>query len=229
MPLKPTQDVNVNNITINPQLNITTPSSNQTNKIIEVTGEIAAATKQINVASSNDIKHIDAQEELNITPITTTGSINMSTVRIGEDKVEGGVDVDGTLLIKSCGIATINPLYRSGYLVVKNMVQRNAIDRSELEIGTRCWVDNEQKFYKLTLSPGKIKVWADDNETDSFDGYATTDRHGTVSIGENLTTNEQGQLIVDVVHREEKDSNKPISAGAVYEILGDIKIRLDNI
>lgn len=141
----------------------------------------------------------------------------------------GDLALDEVFIVQSDGKATINPLYRSGYLAVKNIVARNSVDRTNMEVGTRCWVESEKKFYKLTLTPSNTKVWEDDNQTDSFDGYATADRHGTVSIGANLTTNDQGQLIVDVADREEEGSTKPISAGAVYEILGDIKSRLENI
>lgn len=48
-------------------------------------------------------------------------------------------------------------------------------------------------------------------------------------IGSNLTTDNDGKLMVDVATEEEQGSNRPISAGAVYNILGDIKARLKNI
>lgn len=141
-----------------------------------------------------------------------------------------GAQIDEILLIEDENSkATINPIYRSGYIAVDNIVIRNTIDKDKLEVGSRCYVKNEDKFYKLTISTGSSKVWEDDTQTQTFDRYASAEKYGTVIIGSNLTTDNDGKLMVDVATEEEQGSNRPISAGAVYNILGDIKARLKNI
>lgn len=123
---------------------------------------------------------------------------------------------------------TVNKMYRSGYLIVENILRRNLINKEEIEVGTRCLVKNENKFYKLILASSGNKAWTDD-EAATFDQYATNEKRGTVVIGDNLKTDTNGKLVVDVATEEEKGSIKPISAGAVYDILGNIKIRLEHI
>jgi len=171
--------------------------------------------------------------------VSTTGTSTTQAKYITIDGVEykisgsggSGIELDEKLLITdtTTGTATINPLYRSGYISVDNVVKRNSIDVTQLEVGTRCYVKNDDKFYKLTISTGTSKVWEDDNETATFDRYASSEKYGTVMIGDNLKTDASGKLVVDVATTSEEGSTKPISAGAVYDILGDIKTRLGNI
>lgn len=138
--------------------------------------------------------------------------------------------LDDVLLVNDDnGKATVNELYRPGCLAVDTVTRRNDIDMNKLTVGTRCYVKNDEKFYRLTVNSSGSRMWTDDNETETFDSYASSDKHGTVMIGDNLKKDDSGKLTVDVADKEEKDSTKPISSGAVYNILGDIKTVLDNI
>lgn len=53
---------------------------------------------------------------------------------------------------------TVNKMYRSGYLIVENILRRNLINKEEIEVGTRCLVKNENKFYKLILASSGNKA-----------------------------------------------------------------------
>lgn len=53
---------------------------------------------------------------------------------------------------------TINKIYRSGYLIVDNVLKRNQINKDEIEVGTRCYVQNENKFYKLVITSAGNKA-----------------------------------------------------------------------
>lgn len=53
---------------------------------------------------------------------------------------------------------TVNKMYRSGYLIVENILRRNLINKEEIEVGTRCLVKNENKFYKLVLASSGNKA-----------------------------------------------------------------------
>lgn len=58
---------------------------------------------------------------------------------------------------------------------------------------------------------------------------ATKTTLGGVIVGDGLTVDETGKIAVDVAEELEPGSQKPISAGAVYEILGDLQTLLERI
>ena len=74
-----------------------------------------------------------------------------------KEVVVGQVD-DELIVPNDDNKITVNKMYRSGYLIVENILRRNLINKEEIEVGTRCLVKNENKFYKLVLASSGNKA-----------------------------------------------------------------------
>lgn len=85
----------------------------------------------------------------------------------------------------------------------------------------------------VTLENGDIVFVMTDGERISIGALpvpeipvASADTLGAVKVGENMTMDENGRLSADVSDRVSQGDKRPVSGGAVYELIGEIETAL---
>lgn len=118
---------------------------------------------------------------------------------------------NATIVINDENKIALNQILNANYLVVDTIEDRDAIPKELLKKGTLVRVDSTSIVYRWDLIN-----W---NKTPV----------NITSLGNGLKLSPEGELSVDVTDEAVEENQQPITSNGVYNILGDINVRLEQI